>query len=136
MKFTGDFSVIFISILLPLFLIVFVFGFPRIVILAMTALYLFVFYKMVKRYAITKFMVWNGYCYWYVKRLISEDDYRETVYLLGNTDHRRLQRILSLQEYKSLLSVLPKGEQSIRLKEYYRYNESPILMIHKKIGSA
>lgn len=119
MKTVGNLMTILFTIFLPVIAILSL-GVPSAVKLIFVAAFTIGLYQLIKVYILAKFLSWNGYCYWYVKRLLTVKEYRVVVRSLSNRDHLRLQAILSTTEYEKILRILPENERKVIMELHKR----------------
>lgn len=108
MKTVGNFLTILFTIFLPVLIILLVIGVSAVVKAALVLMYSYCLYQLLKYVIMAKILVWNGYCYWYLKRLLSRKDFEALVYSLSNQDHLRLKNRISKQEYQKIFRIIPE----------------------------
>lgn len=134
-KSVGNVLTIVATIFLPAVVIVCVLGVPPIVQIALIAVYAYCLYKIMKNYFLAKVMVWNGYCYWYVKSLLTDDEFKTVVYHLNYQDHIRLQSKISTSEYNFVLSQLSVADQTAikdMNKQHFQLANRLFIYTHKR----
>jgi hypothetical protein len=121
MKTVGNVLTLLFTIFIPVMAILFLVGVPPIVQIAVILVYAIVLYRMVKEYVLAKILVWNGYCYWYLKSLLSDKEFRAVIYCLDYRDHLRLQDMISRTEYLRIIELVPKGDREA-VEWLYQYD--------------
>ncbi|WP_125772017.1 hypothetical protein [Companilactobacillus furfuricola] len=119
MKTVGNLMTILFTIFLPVIAILSL-GVPMMIKLIFVAAFTIGFYQLIKNYVLAKFLSWNGYSYWYVKRLLTVKEYRLVVRSLSDYDHLRLQAILSTTEYAKILRLIPEDERQAIMELHKR----------------
>ena len=110
MKTVGNLLTILFTIFLPVVAILSM-GIPPVAQFVLVAVYTYCLYKMLKIYLLSKILIWNGYCYWYLKRLLNQKEFRIVVYYLRDQDFFRLGDIISKKKKKKVLQTLPESDR-------------------------
>ncbi|AKP67360.1 hypothetical protein [Companilactobacillus ginsenosidimutans] len=116
MKSVGNVLTILSTIFVPAFVVIFILGVPPIVQILIGAAYVYCLYKIIKQYMFSKILIWNGYCYWYLKSLLNTIDFKAVVYSLSIQDHVKLHERISSGEYEKVLDLIPE-EQRLMIEQ-------------------
>lgn len=131
MKTVGNFLTILFTIFLPVLTILLVIGVPAVVKAALILMYSYCLYQLLKYVILARILVWNGYCYWYLKRLLSQREFAALIYSLSNQDHLRLKNRISRQEYQKVFRIIPEDNQkAIQKHQQTEFEKHLVVMQH------
>lgn len=113
----GNILTLFLTIFVPVIVILAILNLPVIIQIALSLLYLYCLWNICRNYILTKIMTFNGYYYWYLKEILKQPDFFEIIYSLNYHDHLRLKHSLSAMEYAKVLHLLPASQRQAIIQE-------------------